>query len=175
MGERLGVVVGIDGSEESCAALTFALQEAARRGTGVRVISVFLPPQYRPQAYSLAAPPTVVQVMDELRMIAARMLDDVVAEHPGPAAVPVKLHELEGHPATMLIDQARGADLLVVGRSGRGGFASSLGSVGMQCVLHGECPVTVVCSAPRSEAPRGELGDSAGRTMRAAAAPSAQL
>ena len=43
MGERRGVVVGLDGSEGSRAALAFALRDAARRGTGVRVISVFLP------------------------------------------------------------------------------------------------------------------------------------
>jgi nucleotide-binding universal stress UspA family protein len=175
MGERLGVVVGIDGSEGSREALAFALEEAARRGTGVRVISVFLPPQYRPEAYSLAAPPTVDQVKDDLRMIATRMIDHVVAEHPGLAAVPVELHELEGHPAEVLIDRARGAALLVVGHRGRGGFASALlGSVGMQCVLHGECPVTVVRTAPRPETPRAGLEHSAERTMRAAAPPSAQ-
>jgi nucleotide-binding universal stress UspA family protein len=152
MGDRLGVVVGIDGSEGSRAALAFALWDAVRRGTGVQLVSVFLPPQYRPEAYWLAAPPTVDQVKDELRVIARRMIDGVVAEHPGLAAVPVDLHELEGHPARVLIDQARGADVLVVGHRGRGGFASALlGSVGLQCVLHAECPVTVVRSAPRPE------------------------
>ena len=162
MGERRGVVVGIDGSVESRAALAFALCDAARRGTGVRVISVFLPPQFLPAAYWLAPPPPVGQVKDDLRGIAVQMLDDVVAEHPGLAAVPVELHELEGHPATVLIDQARGADLLVVGHRGRGSVVSALlGSVGLQCVLHGECPVTVVRTAPRPATSRGGPADAA--------------
>ena len=56
----------------------------------------------------------------------------------------VELHELEGKPADVLIERARGADLLVIGHRGRGGAASALlGSVGLQCVLHAECPVTV--------------------------------
>ena len=46
MGERPRVLVGIDGSTESRAALRFALEDAARRGQGVRVISVVTPPQY---------------------------------------------------------------------------------------------------------------------------------
>ncbi len=58
MGERHGVVVGVDGSTGSRAALRYALEDAARRGTGVRVISALIPPQYRPDAYGLAAPPT---------------------------------------------------------------------------------------------------------------------
>lgn len=156
MRERLGVVVGIDGSEESRAALTFALEEAARRGTGVRVISVFLPPLYWPQAYGLAAPPTVDQVKQDLRKTATHMMDEVLAEHPDLAAVPVELHELEGQPGKVLIDQAREADLLVVGHRGRGSFASALlGSVGIQSVLHAACPVTVVRPAPRPAGPGG--------------------
>ena len=99
---------------------------------------------------------------DDLRGMAMQMLDAVVTKQPVLAAVPVELHELEGHPAEVLIDRARGAALLVVGHRGRGGFASALlGSVGMQCVLHGECPVTVVRTAPRPETPRAGLEHSA--------------
>jgi hypothetical protein len=74
----------------------------------------------------------------------------------------VELHELEGHPAPVLIDQAKGADLLVVGHRGRGGFASALlGSVGLHCVLHGECPVTVVRPELRLATSRDGLADAA--------------
>lgn len=55
---RPTVVVGLDGSAESWAALTYAIEDAARRGSGVEVVSVFLPPQYRPESYGLVAPPT---------------------------------------------------------------------------------------------------------------------
>ena len=47
--------------------------------------------------------------------------------------------------AKALIDQSRDADLLVLGHRGRGGFKSAvLGSVGLHCVLHATCPVTIV-------------------------------
>jgi nucleotide-binding universal stress UspA family protein len=50
----------------------------------------------------------------------------------------------------------RGADLLVLGHRGRGGFASAvLGSVGLHCVLHALCPVTIVRPEREpAEAPR---------------------
>jgi nucleotide-binding universal stress UspA family protein len=150
MQQQHTVVVGIDGSTGSRAALRFALEDAARRGTGVRVVSALMPPQYWPEAYGLASLPSIGELKDDLRVIARRCVDDVVAEEPGLAGVPVELHEIEGQPAKVLIDQARGADLLVVGHRGRGGFTSALlGSVGLQCVLHAECPVVVVRLAPQ--------------------------
>ena len=153
MSDRPRVVVGIDGSTESRTALEFALEEAARRGTGVRVISGLLPPQYWPDAYGVWAPPTIDEMKADLRAIARRAVDDVVAERPDLAAVPVELHEVEGRPGPVLIAQSRDADLLVVGHRGRGGVSSAvLGSVGLQCVLHAECPVTVVRPAVQPQA-----------------------
>jgi nucleotide-binding universal stress UspA family protein len=156
MNERLRVVVGIDGSAESRAALRFALEEAAVRGTGLRVVSALLPPMYWPEAYGLSAPPTVEEKKAHLRVGARRMLDEVIAERPTLAAVPVELHEVEGRPADVLVEQSRGADMLVVGHRGRGGVASAvLGSVGLHCVLHAQCPVTVIrpARAQVTEAP----------------------
>ena len=72
----------------------------------------------------------------------AAAADEVYAEHPD---VPVQRLLLRGHPATMLLDQAKGADLLVVGSHGHGGFISALlGSVSQHCVHHATCPVVVV-------------------------------
>ena len=167
MGERPRVVVGIDGSTESRAALRFALEDAARRGQDLQVVSVLLPPQYWPEAYGVAGPPTIVARKGDLRAAAHRLLDEVVAERPDLAAVRVELHELEGQPAAVLIDQSRDADVLVIGHRGLGGFASALlGSVGLQCVLHARCPLVVVRPAPlRAEstdvAPERERADAA--------------
>ena len=60
-------------------------------------------------------------------------------------AVVVRPQVTEGYPAEVLLHAARGADLLVVGSRGHGGFTSALlGSVSRYCVLHAHCPVLVL-------------------------------
>ena len=57
----------------------------------------------------------------------------------------VTRHLVSGHPAPVLIEASRHAALLVVGRSGHGGFAGMvIGSVSQHCVSHAACPVVVV-------------------------------
>ncbi|HEX5810505.1 MAG TPA: universal stress protein [Pseudonocardia sp.] len=61
----------------------------------------------------------------------------------------VEVSGATGHPADILVTQAREADQLVLGHRGRGALASAvLGSVGLSCVLHAPCPVTIVRTAP---------------------------
>jgi nucleotide-binding universal stress UspA family protein len=51
----------------------------------------------------------------------------------------------EGSPAKVLIERSKGADLVVVGSRGRGGFAGMLlGSVSQHLVAHSQCPVAIV-------------------------------
>jgi nucleotide-binding universal stress UspA family protein len=150
------VVVGVDGSPESGAALRLAMREAGWRGATVRVVTVYFAPEYWAASYGLAAQPTIEEVIGSQEAVAREQLDGAVAEEPALKDVPVQVVALPGPPAKVLIEQSDGADLLVVGHRGRGGFASAmLGSVGLQCVLHATCPVTVVrparepASAPR--------------------------
>jgi nucleotide-binding universal stress UspA family protein len=59
--------------------------------------------------------------------------------------VPVRPLVTEGAAAEVLLHDAEGADLLVVGSRCHGGFASALlGSVSMYCVLHAHCPTLVL-------------------------------
>ena len=51
----------------------------------------------------------------------------------------------EGNAAQVLLDAAQGADLLVVGSRGHGGFTEALlGSVSQHCVHHAQCPIVIV-------------------------------
>ena len=152
------VVVGVDGSLESRAALRFALEDAHRRGARVRAVTAYLSPEYWAASYGLAVLPTIEEVVEDNLTVAREVLKSVVDEGAELGEVPVDVVALPGAPASVLIEQAKGAALLVVGHRGRGGFKSAvLGSVGMHCVLHATCPVTVVrpqqepADAPRVE------------------------
>jgi len=148
--DRARIVVGVDGSECARAALEFALAEAARRDAELDAVSVVPTLEHWPVGFGMAAysaaMPTLEQIISEVQQETRRFVDSVVAEQGEPAAgIGVRVQTLPGAAAAVLVDQAQGADLLVVGHRGRGGFASALlGSVSMHCVLHAPCPITIV-------------------------------
>ena len=89
------------------------------------------------------------ELLADARPAVRRMVDEVVAAHPDTASpVPVEIEVTAGRPAQVVLDSAKGADLLVIGHRGRGAFGNALlGSVGLHCVLHAPCPVTIVRSS----------------------------
>jgi nucleotide-binding universal stress UspA family protein len=139
------VIVGVDGSPESRAALEFALREVARRQARLRVIAAAQLPEYWTVAYGMAAMPSAEEVITDTKRIARQTVDEVVNDHPELAALSVDVDATAGPAGQVLIDASDGADLLVLGHRGRGAIGSALlGSVGLHCVLHAACPVTVV-------------------------------
>jgi len=63
--------------------------------------------------------------------------------------VEIERRVVEGRPAAVLVNESQGADLLVVGSRGHGGFAGLLlGSVSQQCAHHAACPVVIVHRGP---------------------------
>jgi nucleotide-binding universal stress UspA family protein len=147
------VVVGVDGSPGSRAALEYALDEAARRGARLQVVVAAQLPDYWAMAYGPAAPPPVDDIVDGVRNGVQAMVDEVLAARPAQAGlVSVSVLAQAGSPAGVLLEAAEGADVLVLGHRGRGALRSALlGSVGLQCVLHAPCPVTIVRPQPVRE------------------------
>lgn len=145
------VVVGVDGSPGSRAALLAAARSAARRGDRLRVVLAYEPPEWMRArgigpAEATPAPGRLDlerAALETVRQMVTEVCDQV-GEDTG-TRVPVDLDALPGPPAEVLVEAARGADELVVGHRGRGAVTGALlGSVGLGCVLHAPCPVTVV-------------------------------
>jgi nucleotide-binding universal stress UspA family protein len=141
------IVVGVDHSAGAEEALRFALEEAKLRHGTLRAVHAW---QY---GYIGAtglegALPAVGGELRESRDVAAAALDATLQQAiPDPGEVEVERRVVEGAPAAVLVDESRGADLLVVGSRGHGGFAQLLlGSVSQQCAHHAECPVVIVRS-----------------------------
>lgn len=139
------VIVGVDGSPESETAIEFAMQEAARRSAWVRVVAAAQLPEYWAIAYGTTALPSPEEVIADTKRAARQTVDDVVNAHPELSAIEFTVEAIAGQPGPVLVDASEGADLLVLGHRGRGAVRSALlGSVGLHCVLHAACPVTVV-------------------------------
>ena len=139
------VIVGVDGSIGARAALEFAMDEAARRQSPLRVIAVVEPPAYGMAAVSGFVPPSPAILVKDVNSALQQHVDDIVTARVGGSPLSITVAALEGHPGQVLCAAAGEADLLVVGRSGHGSVTESLlGSVGLHCVLHAQSPVTVV-------------------------------
>ncbi len=130
------VVVGVDGSTGSVAAIGFAFEEAAARGTELVAVYAWgtLPADAggEPDQEQRAAETALADALGRWR-----------ARYPAVQVRPRAVHSLT--PVHTIIDESHGASLVVVGPRGRGGFAGLLlGSVGDGLVRHAPAPVTVV-------------------------------
>lgn len=129
------IVVGVDGSPASVAALKWAARQAALTGSTVdATISWEYPMQYGNEL--------LYEGIDWVSL-AHSTIATAIAE--ADLAMEINSVVTEGHPAQVLIAASTGADLLVVGSRGRGGFAGLfLGSVSQYVTAHASCPVLVV-------------------------------
>ncbi|AEW98072.1 MULTISPECIES: universal stress protein [Streptomycetaceae] len=149
MGEQAGneprIVVGVDGSASSRAALTWALRQAELTGAVVEAVLAWQPPD---AWYGLVPP---AGTLDAYREAAGGVLARALAETVDAArASRVRSRVAEGNPAAVLLEAARGAELLVVGHRGHGFAGALIGSVGLHCTHHAPCPVAVVRGDPAS-------------------------
>lgn len=134
------IVVGIDTSPDAERALSWALEEARLRDAELELVHAYPTPE-------LTALPMVVTLPndEELRAGAQDVLDHALEAVGGAGDVEVVRTVRAGGAASVLTQAAEGADLLVVGARGLGGFRGLLlGSVSQQAVAHSPCPVVVV-------------------------------
>ncbi|MFJ2738149.1 universal stress protein [Streptomyces sp. NPDC087440] len=142
--DRPRIVVGVDGSPCSRAALRWSLAQAALTGAQVEAVAAWQYPEV--YGYSYGWVPSMSDGGVYAKAAESALLDTVAtvrAEQPQSPEVTSRV--VEGHPLPVLMDAARSARLLVLGSRGHGTFAGALlGSVSQHCVQHAPCPVVVV-------------------------------
>ena len=140
-----GIVVGVDGSGHSRKALERAANEAAVHHVPLTVLTVH---QAVRDVYGSASHyPEDAANTDKAREAAQAETDQVLA---GLSAKPesVTVTAVHGLPVDELIKASEGADMLVLGRRGNGGFGRlTMGSVTSQVAHHSRCPVLIVPGA----------------------------
>ena len=140
-----GIVVGVDGSGHSRKALERAANEAAAHGAPLTVLTVH---QAVRDVYGSVSHYTEDAGLTDKAKAAARAETDEVLAALGSRPASVTVTAVHGLPADELIKASEGADMLVLGRRGMGGFVRLLmGSVSSQVAQHAQCPVLIVPSA----------------------------
>jgi nucleotide-binding universal stress UspA family protein len=142
-GTKRRIVVGVDGSQSSLAALRWAVCQAKLTGVPLEIVSAWeWPVSYA--GWETPEPPDYDPAVE-----ARRQLDKAVSAALTPGeTIEVRRSVIEGRPAPVLEALSRTADLVVVGSHGHGEFAGMLlGSVSEHCVTHCHCPVAVIRGA----------------------------
>lgn len=142
------IVVGMDGSENARRALEFAIEAAHRRpDAAIEAVHSYHALVYTPGmefGYGMQPPPEKLEAEAMDRLLTA--LSEVTTD------VPIDPIVVADSPSHALLEAARGADLLVLGSRGHGGFRGLLlGSTSLQVVTHAPCPVVVVPPPGRGE------------------------
>jgi len=134
------IVVGVDHSAVSVAALRWAVSEAAVSGRQVVALRAWAFEPVSDLGAAVAGSPETV--VDRERRQLEEVVGEVRAEHPGVAV----RTELVEHSATVALEEAsKTAAMLVLGSHGRGRLLKLLvGSVAEHCLREANCPVVVI-------------------------------
>ena len=142
-----GILVGVDGSEHSRRALAWAVREAARHRLPLTVLTV-RSPEPRPATHIFWNIPDDLAEDGREPDRERKAIQDyvtLVAQETGDAIPDITVDVVAGDAAEELIRASHGAELLVVGRRGGGGFARLIqGSVSSKVTHHAACPTVVV-------------------------------
>ncbi|MHB1508346.1 MAG: universal stress protein [Acidimicrobiales bacterium] len=135
------IVVGVDGSDSAKAALAWAAGQALLTGASLQVVISW----EIPSTYGWATPlPEDLDFEADARKVLTETVAEVVGSEES-ERLELTLSIVEGHPAAVLLREAKGSALVVVGSRGHGSFSGMLlGSVGLHLATHASCPVVIV-------------------------------
>lgn len=133
------IIVGVDGSPSSRAALRWAAAEATLRGARLRVLLAY---HWRWPGALLSTHQLERLAREESTFVVDEAVQEARAFRPG---VEVTGQAVQGRPAGTLLTAAGNESLIVLGARGHRGFTNALlGSVAMQVTMHAAGPVVVV-------------------------------
>jgi len=136
------IVVGVDGSELSEAAVAWAMEEASYRGATVEAITAWNRAESLPPGLVAAG---VVATMPSTEEIALALSETLAGWREKFPDVSVTQRVVVGHPGHVLTEASRYADLVIVGTRGHGTAASLIiGSTSRAVLHHAACPVAVI-------------------------------
>lgn len=139
------IVVGIDGSEHSHRSLAWAAEEARLHGWTLHVVHSWTFPAASVRREQIDDLPRV-----DLHASAEHVLDEAIATLGDSPGVEIQREIANELPARALIRASQGAEMLVVGSRGAGGFRGLLlGSVSQQVAQHARCPIVIIPHAGR--------------------------
>lgn len=152
-GSRGRIVVGVDGSAPSDAALAWAVAEAAvRRAEVVAVHALAVRPVVAPLPRDGEAGP------GRFEAAGRHLLGEALARLPGHEQVPTRTRVVDGPPVAALVAESAAADLLVLGTRGHGGLPGLLlGSTGYGCLHLCRCPVVLLHGSDTAGTPGGPV------------------
>jgi nucleotide-binding universal stress UspA family protein len=144
-----GITVGVDGSDHSRRALSWAFREAERSTAPLTILTVH-PDPVRPATGIYWAVPDYPESSADLEVVRQHIRNwaDKVASDIGATGLEYQVVVVTGDPAVQLIAASLDADLLVVGSRGGGPVAAHImGSVSSKVAHHAACPVVVIPAA----------------------------
>jgi nucleotide-binding universal stress UspA family protein len=151
--EHLGIVVGVDGSTASTAAVRWAARWAAMCSTGLTIAHASLPvvPESSLVEWTGPTPSEVMRAQEEL---AQRLIADAVKTASDTAGgLRIQAKAILAAPVPALVELSNAAQILVVGRRGRSSLAGVLlGSVSIAMIHRARCPVAVINDESPAEA-----------------------
>jgi len=139
--EAARIVVGIDGSGGSAAALEFACRRAELTGEAVVAVHAWKIGQVLVDGRGLL-PDTIGPMLDDHELLLSESVAGVRADHPD---VTLLEEAIAVAPGQALVDASKTASLVVTGSRGRGAFAGMLlGSVSHEVLGRAHCPVVII-------------------------------
>jgi nucleotide-binding universal stress UspA family protein len=142
--KHYGIIVGIDGSPVSDAAVSWAARDAAIRGLALTIVHVENPaaPTWSQAPMLEESPAEQVAEGRSLLANASKIARDAIGDT---TRMPINGEVLSAAPVPALVDQSKDAELIVVGSTGRGALSRSfLGSVSSGLIRHAHCPVALI-------------------------------